>query len=282
MTEQKEPEEKQDQRRTPGRHPDNQTFTYIYERLRDEYLKVQTEYGIVERSKIYEKKETKVGCWILTFSVLLGAAVIFTPLRWYMAVIGFVFLAALLGSRIKEWDLEYARECLRRLEEEKQKYPSTFAAVLQTWVNRLPKNDRARKFFESAVKDINILEPQFPPEDYLEADEPGNGNEREEYGLPEYEPVPVLASETSETSESGEPVDDTSGESGESEVPGDSVILPLPPERIERIDGPAARKVEKDVVICPRCGSDWIRYEEKKPGKFIYICEECGKKWRGD
>jgi len=227
MEERKESEEKQKQSQVPDENQANLTFKDLYKRIDDEYLKIRSEYDIAEKSKKSENKEVRAGCLILTIMAAAAAAVIFTPLPWYWAGIGLLIIITLLGSRIKEWNLEYAKDFLRRMEEEKQKDPAMFVFTLRKWVDNLPKNDRAKQYFESVVGNMPMpdLEYQWQQEAPDQLPTPAS--------TPEYKP---------QEQETREPAEDR--------------------------------------VYCPRCGSDWIRYEEKDPGKVIYVCESCSKKWR--
>jgi hypothetical protein len=81
-----------------------------------------------------------------------AAAVIFTPLAWYWAGPGVLVILILLGSLIKDWNVDYAKDFLARMEEEKQKDPPLFAFSLGKWVTNLPENDRAKKYLESVTQ----------------------------------------------------------------------------------------------------------------------------------
>jgi predicted RNA-binding Zn-ribbon protein involved in translation (DUF1610 family) len=228
-----ESQAKQNQSQEPEQKQSQSQFNDLYTRLNEVYLQVHSEYNIAEKSKKYEKKEVTGGCLGLLSAAAAVAAVIFTPLAWYWAGLGVLVIIILLGSLMKDWNVDYAKDFLARLEEEKQKDPSFFAFTLGKWVKNLPKNDRAKKYFESVIQTI----PR-PDLDHL--------LEQEELDRFKHSPTPTTA--------------------------------PLPPS--ETTVSEAAEKPAEDMVYCPRCGSDWIRSMEKRPGKIIYFCENCSKKWR--
>ncbi|NIM16874.1 MAG: hypothetical protein GTO45_33230 [Candidatus Aminicenantes bacterium] len=230
-----ESHKKQNQNQEPEQKQNQLQFNDLYTRLNEVYLQVQSEYNIAEKSKKYENKEVTGGCLGLLSAAAAVAAVIFTPLAWYWAGLGILVIIVLLGSLIKDWNVDYAKDFLARMEKEKQKDPSFFAFTLGKWVTNLPKNDRAKKYLESVIQIMPTADL-----DHLLVRE----------ALDQYRPSPTPTYETKKQ------------------------------ETQETTVSEAAVKPAEDMVYCPRCGSDWIRTMEKRPGKIIYFCENCSKKWR--
>lgn len=226
---------KQNQNREPEQKQNQSQFNDLYMRLNEVYLQVQSEYDIAEKSKKYEKKEVTGGCLGLLSAAAAVAAVIFTPLAWYWAGLIILVIIILLGSLMKDWNVDYATDFLARMEEEKQKDPPFFAFTLGKWVTNLPKDDRAKKYLESVTQTMPNADP-----DHLPVQEASDRLR--------HSPPPAYETKKQEIQET------TVSE--------------------------AAVKPEEDILCCPRCGSDWIRSMEKRPGKIIYFCENCSKKWR--
>jgi hypothetical protein len=209
-------------------------FNDLYTRLNEVYLQIQSEYDIAEKSKKYKNKEVTGGCLVLISAAAAVAAVIFTPLPWYWAGHGILFIIFLLGYLIKDWNVDYVMDFLARMEEEKQKDPSFFTLTLEKWVTNLPNEDLAKNYLLLVVK-------KMPTSDRAPL------LKQEVLDQYRHSPTPAYEIKKQETQETI--LNEAAGD------PGD------------------------DMLSCPRCGSDWIRSIEKKPGKIIYLCENCSKKW---
>jgi hypothetical protein len=226
----------------------------LYDLLTSTYSQVKLEYKIEKKHKELQKNETTLGCLILTIILAAIAMVIFTPMRWYWALVGTIVMIIILSLFSKPWDTRHAEAFLKRLEGEKQKDYPLFAATLKKWVNDLPADDRSRVFFLEAV---NKILAEIPAQETT------------------YEKYSRIIS------------------------PVESAI------QEEEVWGKKAEKKSgREIVLCPRCGSNWVSTGQKGfswgkgvattlflgplagavagsmgEGKEVYVCERCGKKW---
>jgi hypothetical protein len=221
----------------------------LYQRLNDAYNEVKTEFNIDDESKAREKKESTVGCLIFLFSAAALGAIIFTPLRWFWGAAGIFIIVTVLSSMLKEWDLLYIDSFLARLEGEKQRDPRGFARTMKKWVKNLPKNDRAKKHLETVILKLEQEARTTVP------------------GPAARPPSPPPVSRPAPTPAPRPPAVEKTPPAPEKKTP-----PPAPPA--------AAAASSEALPLCPKCGSDWVRSEEKGREKIIYTCENCQKKWK--
>ena len=215
----------------PGHPPGKQTaytaLADLYEGLTAVYQQVQDEMNIPGKNKKLEKKETTVGCLILSLIGILVGLVVFTAFPWYLGAVGVVIIFMLAGSLIKTWDLAYVDVFLSRMEQKRQKDPPGFAVILGKWVKDLPKKDRARKYLESVVE--KMLAGEWSPAGFI----PGPAKAKEASG--KTDPLPLIP------------------DSGSSAKPG--------PEFCPKCGSDWIRTIEKEhgkiIHVCENCSKKW-------------------------
>lgn len=234
-------------------------FKRLYKQLTTVYQQVQMKFNIPGKQKHFEKYETRLGCLYLAILAAGLGVVIYGLLSWYWLGLMLLGIVILAGTVQKQWDLEYVNVFMEKMKEERQKDSEFFALVLAKWVKNLPKTDRAKKKFQTILKEIS---PETSEPDEPEYEENYVYDENNEYD--EYEKDLPNNEELSSPSTLTTPP-----------------IL-FPPVKNEEPPAPPVTREqeEEESIICARCGSDWIRYEEKDEEEIFCVCENCSKKWK--
>ncbi len=252
----------------------------LYDQFYTVYRQVLDEFNIDEVEKDFSKKETRFGCTIFVIIAAALAVVIFTPVRWPWVVLGAVVIIIWEATRLGDWNLRYVKVFLERMEAQRKENPALFVRTLDQWVQNMPKTDRAKKLLESVVLKMYRGEYNGPQD----ADSPTAPAFRQpvDRDKMEMEPSPPPRPGKPKTAFPPKP-----GRTVPHPQPMEAVALAAEDEEDEENveDAEDAEDTEDaedkvDAIFCPRCGSDWIRAEEKTPGILTFICENCSKKWK--
>ncbi|MDY0297608.1 MAG: hypothetical protein RB296_09855 [Acidobacteriota bacterium] len=131
----------------------------LYRKLDEVFAAVKLEHRIDRQTQAMEKNESALGCLFLVIMAGLVALVIWSPLKWYQALMVFIGLAIALSPTFKKWDTRYIDEFLRRMGEWMQRDFPFFIAALKKWSGDLPANDRARPYLESRIEELLAQAP---------------------------------------------------------------------------------------------------------------------------
>lgn len=227
----------------------------LYDLLTNTYRQVQQEYKIEQKSKAFVKGETAMGCLTLLIICAAIAMVIWSPLRWYWALLGSVVMIWILTLFFKPWDTRYAEAFLKRMAWEKQKNFPLYTATLNKWVRDLPMDDRARNFLQAEVQKILT-------------ENPGQKSAYEKYSRAIAVIEPPLDNEA---------------------VVADKIVKEKP--RTEEVLCPRCgsnwvstgtkgfswgKGIAVSIFLGPLAGAIAGSHRE---GEAIYYCESCGKEW---